>query len=41
MMQKWSISQCSLVVGVIGALFGGIEAGLVFALKVPLHLSMD
>ncbi|KAN0091634.1 G protein-like protein-coupled receptor : PQ-loop [Hyaloscypha variabilis] len=33
---KWSISKCSLVVGVIGALFGGIEAGLVFALKAGL-----
>ncbi|KAE9367274.1 G protein-like protein-coupled receptor : PQ-loop [Stipitochalara longipes BDJ] len=33
---KWSISKCCVVVGVIGALFGGIEAGLVFALKAGL-----
>ncbi len=32
--QKWSVSRCCLVVGVIGAIFGGVEAGLVFALKV-------
>ena len=37
--QKWSISRCCLVVGIIGALFGGIEAGLVFALKVGSSLS--
>ncbi|KAK0099246.1 hypothetical protein ONS96_008480 [Cadophora gregata f. sp. sojae] len=30
---KWSVSKCCAFVAVIGALFGGLETGLVFALK--------
>jgi len=30
---KWSVTKCTAFVGVIGGLFGGIETGLVFALK--------
>ncbi|KAL3418540.1 hypothetical protein PVAG01_10256 [Phlyctema vagabunda] len=30
---KWAFLKCSFVIGIIGALFGGIEAALVFALK--------
>jgi hypothetical protein len=33
-MQKWGISKCFFVDGTIGTVFGAIEAGLVFALKV-------
>lgn len=36
MRQKWSIGKCCVVAGIIGALFGGIESSLVFALKVGL-----
>ena len=39
--QKWSPLKCCAVVGVIGAIFGGVETGLVFALKVCcFHVSL-
>jgi PQ loop repeat len=39
--QKWSPLKCCVVVGLIGAIFGGVETGLVFALKVGyFHISL-
>jgi hypothetical protein len=35
--KKWSVQKCCTVVGIIGVLFGGVEVGLVLALKVCLH----
>lgn len=37
---KWGISKCCVVVGAIGTVFGGIEAGLVFALKTALRQNL-
>lgn len=31
--QKWGVLKCCAFVGCIGAVFGGVEVGLVFALK--------
>lgn len=31
--RKWSLLKCGILIGTIGVIFGGIEAGLVFALK--------
>ncbi|KAK6343490.1 hypothetical protein TWF730_011080 [Orbilia blumenaviensis] len=32
---KWSLKKCTLVTSAVGATLGGLEAGLIFALRIP------